>query len=243
MEHTGYLDIHTHILPGIDDGSKDWNMTKQMLRMAFAQGVHTVVATPHNYPGEPEQENERIRELCQQADELARQIDPSMRVLPGNEIFYREGIIREIEKKHILTLADSRYLLVEFHPHSSERKILQGLRELTGEGYLPIIAHVERVEALFFEERCLREAVETGCYMQINCQSLLGGRFDRRSRRLRKLIEEGKIHFLGSDCHNMKERPPLMADAVAKLKRSISAESIECVTKENIRKFLNKEYI
>lgn len=243
MENKGYLDIHTHILPGIDDGSKDWAMTEKMLRMAHEQGIRTIVATPHNYPGGPGQENARIRELCKKADELAKQVEPSMQVLPGNEVFYREGIVREIHKEHILTLADSRYLLVEFHPRSYKQEILRGLRELTENGYFPVIAHVERVEALFESEENLKEALETGCYLQTNCGSLLGGIFDRRTRRLRRLMEDGRIHFLGSDCHNLRERPPIMKDAVNRLKRSLPADCVQRVVTDNAARFLSKDYI
>lgn len=173
----GYFDIHTHILPGIDDGAKDWGMTEKMLRMACEQGIRTIVATPHNYPGEPKQENERIRGLCKEADALAKRIEPAMQVLPGNEVYYREGIIREIEREHILTLADSRYLLVEFHPESYQREIIRGLRELTENGYLPVIAHVERVGVLFENRKNLEEALKTGCYLQTNCKKPSGRSF------------------------------------------------------------------
>lgn len=243
MENTGYLDIHTHILPGIDDGSKDWSMTEEMLRMAYAQGIRTIVATPHNYPGETGVKSRAIKELCEKTEEMARRMNLFMRIFPGNEIFYREGIAREIEKGEILSLAGSRYLLVEFHPGSYRKEILNGLRELTENGYLPIIAHVERVEALFGNEKAYTEALNAGCYMQTNCASLLGSRFDKRTRRLKKLLGEGKIHFLGSDCHNVKERRPLMQDVIQKLSRSLSEDQIEKFTAENVKKFLKNEYI
>lgn len=243
MEHTGYLDIHTHILPGIDDGSRDWNMTEKMLRMAYAQGIHAIIATPHNYPGESGAGCGVIEELCEKTEELAKQIDPSMRIFSGNEIFYREGIVHEIERGEILSLAGTRYLLVEFHPRSYKKEILSGLRELTENGYLPIVAHVERIESLFENEKALQEVLNAGCYLQTNCESLLGGRFDKKARRLKKLLGEGKIHFLGSDCHNVKERQPIMRDAVQKLERNLHAEQIEKVTVENVRKLLKNEYI
>lgn len=243
MNITGYMDLHTHILPGVDDGSKDWDMTEAMLRRMHEQGVRTIVATPHNYPREPRQENEKIRELCRKVDELAKQIDSSMTVLTGNEVFYREGIIREIEREHILTLNDSRYILIEFHPRSPKGEIIRGLRELTENGYAPIVAHVERVDALFWDDKTYSEVLASGCYIQTNCESLMGGMFDRGARRLRKLIENGKIHFLGSDCHNLSSRPPMMEECIAKLRKSISAESLERLTSYNVGKFLNKEYI
>ena len=86
MGHIGYLDLHSHILPGIDDGSKNWDMTEGMLQAAYRQGVRRIVATPHNYQENRKQDNENIRELCRRADELAQMIDSSFHVLPGNEV-------------------------------------------------------------------------------------------------------------------------------------------------------------
>lgn len=243
MENKGYLDIHTHILPGIDDGAKDWDMTRQMLQKEYEQGVRIILATPHNYPGEEKQENAHVRELCEQAQKIAETIGSDFQVLPGNEVFYREGVVREIKQEHILTLADSRYVLLEYHPRSRKSEIINGIRELTENGYFPVLAHVERVEALMEDEDLRRRVLESGAYMQVNTHSLLGGYFDRRSKKLRKLIEKGQIHFLGSDCHNLGPRPPMMGDAVEKLRKSISSEMIGRITNENTMKFLEKEYI
>lgn len=242
MEHTGYLDIHSHILPEIDDGSKDWNMTEQMLRMQYKQGIRTVIATPHNYPGRGT-DKRVIDELCKKADELAKTIDDTMCVLPGNEIYYRNGILHGLEEEQILPLANSRYLLVEFHPSSYHTEIIQGLRELMEHGYIPIVAHVERVPVLFENDRWMDEALEMGCCFQCNCEDLLGGYFNRVTRRLEKLIAHGKIHFLGSDCHNVTERAPLMEDAIQRLRRHLDGDCVDKLVWNNPEKFLKNEYL
>ena len=130
MGQTEYLDLHSHILPGVDDGAKDWEMTKQMLKAVYAQGVRHIVATPHNYPGNEKQDNEKILALVGQANRLAKEITPDLEVLSGNEVLYRRGIPEEIAANHILTLAESRYLLVEFYPDERYAEVYQGLREL-----------------------------------------------------------------------------------------------------------------
>ncbi len=242
-EHIGYLDLHSHILPGIDDGSRDWDMTERMLEAAYRQGVRTMMATPHNYQGDRKQDNEKIRELCRRVNRLAQAIDPSFRILAGNEVLYREGIPEEIEAGHILTLGDSAYLLVEFFPNDSYRRIQEGLRELVEYGYYPVVAHMERVNALFGNEKRINEVIGMGCYLQVNCQSLLGGFFDRKSASLRKLIESGKIHFLGSDCHNLSGRPPIMEDCVKRLSQKLPKECVERLIYGNQEQFLNKNCI
>ncbi len=172
MKQIGYLDIHSHILPGIDDGSRNWEMTLQMLTAAYGQGVRQIVATPHNYPNDT-QDNQKILDLA--------------------------GIVEEIEKGHILTMAKSRHLLVEFYPNEQYGKVYQGLKELVEEGYDPILAHMERVHAVFEQESNVRELVKMGVLLQVNTGSLMGGAFDRRSARLRKYIEANLIHFLGAN--------------------------------------------
>ncbi|MEY8515936.1 CpsB/CapC family capsule biosynthesis tyrosine phosphatase [Lachnospiraceae bacterium 29-84] len=239
----GYLDLHSHILPGIDDGSVDWDMSARMIQAEYRQGVRTIVATPHNYQGKGQQDNERVRELCKKADILAGKIDRSFHVIPGNEVLYREGIPREIEEGHILTLGDSPYLLIEFIPNEGYRRIRQGLRELVEYGFCPVVAHMERVGALFGQEERIDELIDMGCYMQVNCHSLMGGLFDRRTARLKKFIESGRIHFLGSDCHNMTERPPIMLDCIRKLYKKLPKECVDRLVNDNQEQFLQKKYI
>lgn len=243
MDKSGYLDLHSHILPGVDDGSKDWKMTVQMLHMAYRQGVRRMVATPHNYPGPHKQDNGRIRSLVEEADRRAKQIAPDFQVFSGNEILYRRGIADEIEKGHILTLADSKYLLVEFLPGEQYDRIYQGLRELIEEGYIPVIAHMERVQVLFNHEAKIRELIEMGSLIQVNSESLAGGMFDRRAARLRRLVGDGMVHFLGSDCHNPAERPPMMKDCVEKLYQKLPETCIDQLLYENQNCFLQKKYI
>lgn len=243
MERTGYLDLHTHILPEVDDGAKDWDMTMQMLELAYRQGVRRMVATPHNYPGERRQDNEQIKSLVQEADRRAKQIAPDFQIFCGNEILYRRGIVEEIADGHILTLADSRYLLIEFYPQEQYRKIYKGLRELVEEGYYPIIAHTERVQTLLGDETKLRELLKLGALVQLNSGSLLGGMLDLRAAKLRKWIANGMVHFLGSDCHNITERPPMMNDCVEKLYRKLPKAALNRLLYENQDCFLQKKYL
>lgn len=241
MDQTGYLDMHSHILPGVDDGSKDWEMTEQMLQMAYQQGVRQIVATPHNYPGRHKQDNEKILRLAEEADRRAKRIDPDFQVLCGNEVYYRGGIASEIEAGHALTIAGSRHLLVEFHPGEQYGRIYQGLKELIEEGYDPIVAHMERVQALFVSEENVREIIKMGAYVQLNCESLTGGLFDRRASRLRSYIEKGMAHFLGSDCHNLKDRRPMMKDCVEKLYKKLPKACVDRLLYENKALILSSE--
>ncbi len=239
----GYIDVHSHILPGVDDGSKDWDMTVKMLNQVYQEGVRTIVATPHNYPGERCQDTAKIRELYEQTQKLALEIAPDFSVLLGNEIYFRESIVEEIKKGMILTMADSDYLLVEFSPRERYRVIFQGIKDLVENGYIPIIAHVERVEVLIGSDEKLSELRKMGCYMQANAEDMIGGMFDRGAGRLRKLAENGYIHLLGSDCHNLTTRPPQMQNCMKLLQKKLSPEAYQRLAVTNPERFLDKKYI
>lgn len=239
----GYIDIHSHILPGIDDGSRDWDMTREMLVQAYREGVRAMVATPHNYPGGKPQDTEKVRELHKQAQKLAGEIAPDFAVLLGNEIYFRESIAEEIKAGHILTMADSDYVLVEFHPREHYSTIFRGLKSLVEQGYIPIIAHVERVETLIGSDEKLAELRKLGCYMQANTEDMMGGMFDRGAGRLRNLAEKGYIHLLGSDCHNLTTRPPLMESCMTLLQKRLSLETFQKLAVMNPERFLEKRYM
>ena len=182
MEYTGYMDFHSHILPGVDDGSKDMGMTCQMIARAYEEGVRTIVATPHSYPDGRHPQAEKIIEVTEQVRQEVREKYPDLTILPGNEILYRESMVRELEEGKILSINQGRYVLVEFYPNETYKRIYYGLKELTENGYLPVIAHVERVDTLMSDWDKIRELIKSGCYMQSNCEAYMGGFFDRRSR-------------------------------------------------------------
>lgn len=243
MEKEGYLDLHSHILPRVDDGAADWDMTEQMLAEAYRQGVRRIVATPHSYPERRRHNAESIRELAQEADRKAKQIAADFSVYTGNEILFRRGIPEEIENGSVLTLADTSYVLVEFLPEERFSVIREGIQELLENGYYPVIAHAERVHTLFDKEEHLRGIAETGAYIQVNAGSLSGGRFDRRTARLMKYAEKGLVHFIGSDCHNMTTRPPVMRLCAERLTKKLGEKQAQEILFENQTRFLEGKFL
>lgn len=208
----GFVDIHTHILPGIDDGAADWEQTKRMLKLQSEEGVTDIIATPHfDLEGSGSSPDE-ICGLARQAEAAAGEMDLGIHVYPGCEVLFSPGVPEAYREGKILTLAQSRYVLVEFFPRSAYPEIREGIRELCMQGAVPVIAHVERYECLMNEYDRLFELEKIGALMQMNSRSILGVRWDKRVRMCRRLIRNGFVHFLGSDCHNEAERPPKMKD-------------------------------
>ena len=137
----GWVDIHTHILPGVDDGAGDWEETITLLKMAYEQGTRHLIATPHF---SRRQEVGRLKELCRRLEREAGSISSDYHVSLGQEIMYFESILEYLGEGKALTLAGSRYVLVEFAPGDSFGRISRAVRQLVQASYFPVIAHVER---------------------------------------------------------------------------------------------------
>lgn len=203
------IDIHTHVLPGIDDGARDWDTCLEMLRQSAEAGVQAVIATPHYLPWKKNSSPQEIAVLCAEAKKkLLEKHGISMDIYCGNEIYYTMDAIQNLRDGKILTLAKSNYVLVEFEPRTSYQLICRAVKEFRDAGYIPIIAHMERYECLRQSEK-LQEIKSMGALLQMNVEAFQGGMFDGESRRAKKYLTEEQIDFLASDMHGLRRRPPI----------------------------------
>lgn len=217
---TEYYDIHTHILPGVDDGARDMGETQEMLFLAYEEGIRHIVATPHFALDGKNVPVEGLQEKLGDVKKMAGKLLPEMTFSLGNELLDSPGMVEALNKGRALTLGGTRYILVEFLPRDSYSKIYASLRNYIINGYIPVVAHMERYEALYKKYSNIRELMQLGIYFQMNTDSLTGGIFQRDAVYHRRLLEEGYIHFLGSDCHRKDRRPPLMKGALRHLRRN-----------------------
>lgn len=239
----GFIDIHTHILPGVDDGSGSMEQTVRMLQIAYEQGIRTIIATPHYMPGAKNPTVERLKDIRDQVQAKAAELYSDMKILLGNEIFYSGSAVELLKSKEALTLADSRYVLVEFSTRESHSVIYKGLSELIRAGYLPILAHVERYRCFQKNEYRISDLIELGCYIQMNGDSVLGGILDTEAIYNRKLVRQGLVHFIGSDCHDDKVRIPCMKMAEKTLQKKCDEGLVGQLIYENPFKVLENTYI
>lgn len=243
MEQTGgYYDIHSHILPGVDDGSPDMETTIQMLRQAMEQNIGTMIATPHYIAGRG---NTPVAELMQIRDRVqdeAMKMNKDFRLLLGNELFYSESILDALKRGDALTLAGSRYVLVEFGFHEEYKSIYKGMRTLVNAGYIPILAHIERYQCLRRKTDLLEELVELGCYLQMNSNSLLGNLFTDAAYN-RQLVYQRLIHFIGSDCHDNKVRVPKMKAVAEIFHKKKNFSPTDLLLRENPSKIIENSYL
>ncbi|WMJ85809.1 CpsB/CapC family capsule biosynthesis tyrosine phosphatase [Anaerocolumna sp. MB42-C2] len=238
-----FIDIHTHILPGVDDGAENLVQTIEMLQQAKQQGIKTIIATPHYTCGGRNKPATTLLELQEQVQMEAARHDIEIQILPGNELYYSDGILKALETGEALTLAASRYVLVEFSPSEAYQTLYRGLGQLILAGYVPILAHVERYLCLNKKEERIKDVINLGACIQMNGASLLGGFFNREAAYNKKLVRAGLVHFIASDCHNTGHRPPLMKDIYKNLEKSFDASLLQRIFLENPMKILDDKYI
>jgi protein-tyrosine phosphatase len=244
MDKTGkFIDIHTHILPGVDDGSQSMEETIKMLQIAQQEQIETIIATPHYIPGG---RNLPVHILMQRLEEVqaeAVKVNPNMKLFLGNEIYYSNSVIEDLKTGKALTLANSRYTLVEFSTKDTDQHIYRSLSGLIRAGYIPILAHVERYRCFYKKEYLIHDLIEAGCYIQMNSRSLVGGVLDREAAYHRRLVEQGLVHLLGSDCHDDKVRVPYMTKSVQLIAKKCDESLVNKILFTNPFKVLENTYI
>ena len=225
------LDLHCHMLPGIDDGAVDLDMALEMARLSVADGVHTLACTPHIYPGLYENTASGIADAVArlQAELDAREIP--LRLLVGADVHLEPGLAESIRLGRIPTIAGSRYLLLEPPHHVAPPRFEESVFELMTAGYVPVITHPERLTWIEDHYAMFKRLVERGAWMQLTAASV-AGRFGRRPLYWsERMLDECCVHILATDAHHPRRRPPILSqgrDAAAK--RVGDAEAIHMVS-------------
>ena len=229
--HAGFVDIHCHLLPGIDDGSADWETTLGMARMAVADGTKAIIVTPHQLGNFAQNRGDDIRAWTQQLQQVLDQHDIPLRVLPGGDVRIEDGMIEGLVSGAVMTLGDlRRHVLLEL-PHELYFPLEGVLASLRRHGMIGILSHPERNRGLLREPDLLPSLVEGGCLMQVTAGSLMGT-FGPRSQELAEwMLEQGLVHFIATDAHGTKSRRPLLHRAferVAELTDEATALDLCC---------------
>ncbi len=221
------FDMHCHILPGVDDGSKNMEMSLDMLDIAYSEGTRQIVLTPHymidrnHY--EPGDLDLRFEELKEKAAEKY----PDLTLYLGNEILYEEGVVDLLKAGEIHTMNNTRYVLVEFNVQTPFRQIREAIRNLSDARYIPIIAHVERYQSVVKRMERIEEMLDMQALLQMNISSVEGGFLNESKRWCRKLLKESCITFLGTDAHNVDSRAPYSQDYIPWLRKHCGEEETE----------------
>lgn len=212
MKIDNLIEMHCHIIPGIDDGAKDIETSLKMIERLKEQGAKKIVLTPHYYS-----DNISLDDFLRKRDKafnaLLKALPPdSPELIPAAEIYISDYLFNNADIKEVC-IGNTGYALIE-HSFSSDfsSDVFDRLINLYCDyGVRPILAHIERYKALMTDKYKLEEYIDSGCLTQVNISSFADApRLVRK--KLFKYLNEGKIHFIGTDCHNLDSRPPEYED-------------------------------
>ena len=221
------FDIHCHILHNVDDGSRDLEMSLDMLHIAYEEGTRDIILTPHYMLGRNSytyaQLDERYEEL--KAAVKADGTMPDLNLYLGNEVLYEEGILTRLKEGDIHTLNMTKYVLLEYNIRTPYTEILHSIDELTQARYWPVIAHVERYQSLEDRIDRIEELIGMGCLLQMNISSIDNGFLNENKRWCRKLMKKGYITFLATDAHNADSRAPYTQEYIKWIGKKCKADA------------------
>ena len=234
------IDIHCHLLPNIDDGPSSWEESLKLGRLLTEEGVKIAVTTPHWIKGSGwEPEPDKIKGMV---DELNKRLEKEkipLKVLPGMEVGITENILELFNQGRILTLNSSPYLLIETPFISIPYGIEEVIFRLKESGIVPILAHPERCREVQGNLKRLKDLSDTGALIQITTSSLLGYFGNEAMECAITLAKEGLVHFVASDAHSSKKRPPIINEAVSILNNIVGQERVKAL-KDNAYQVIYK---
>lgn len=239
LSHRQMADIHMHIIPGVDDGSYDLSTSEIMVIMAYTQGIRTIFATPHSsaFLYDPP----RVVAQFHALQERLASLPLDLRLYLGCEVRCHRrtmhNILSALENGTLPSLNGTRYVLTEFKTSVLPEAAIHMTEQLIRNGWLPVIAHVERYPALF-DGHAIPALTEMGCLLQINSYSLVKEEKEAVSARARQLLTEGLVTFLGSDAHRLDHRPPDVRDGLDYLYDHCDAPYADAVAFGNARRLL-----
>lgn len=231
------IDIHMHVVPWVDDGPCSIDVALEMVRSNCEQGVTDIFCTSHswgcceNYTGE-------FRALKSRVEESGI----GVKLHPGCEIDCMpnavEATIGDISNGQSRTLGTSDYVLLEFYRHISTEDLMDTIRKIIAlRNNHIVIAHVERLYCIYEDESVIDELQELGCLFQLNAYSLVGERNDKIRSFARKMLEQQRISFLGSDAHRMEHRPPDVANGIQYIYETVPSNYADAVCYKNALKY------
>jgi protein-tyrosine phosphatase len=208
-----FVDIHCHLLPGIDDGAKDWDETLAMARLAVDDGTATIIATPHQLGNFGHNRGEDIRRLVAEVQQRIDAARIPLTVLPGADVRIEPDMVERLARGDVLTLGDHRrHVLLEL-PHELYLPLEPLLEQLSRRKIVGILSHPERNQGILRQPDVLAPLVEAGCLLQITAGSLCGTFGPECQKFCEWLLAEGLVHFVSTDAHGPRSRRPLMQRA------------------------------
>jgi len=226
------VDIHCHILPETDDGAVSLEESVEMCRMAAADGITTIVATPHMFDGvhqTPDRET-----ILRKIDEVTAANGGCVEIVPGGEVRYSHEIFQEAEVPNTrIKINGSSYMLLEFAFQMVPPNIEMTIFQMLNAGLTPVIAHPERNKRLQQHPEILATLIERGAFSQLDAGSLTKSFGPESYNTAKRLLEAGMAHFIATDAHHKERRRPILSAAVATAAEIVGEEYARAMVEDN----------
>lgn len=210
------IDIHSHILYGLDDGAADPSETMAMLKVAEAEGTTRIIATPHHIAGANSYTKEDLFRRFEKTKRMATEAGLAIAIDLGSELFLDDLIKGSVEGGEAFSLAGTYYILLELSMHRTTPYAEGVLSRFLSRGYRPIIAHPERSRQLRTDSELFSRILAMGCLFQVNTETLLGQGGQEAEAFVHRMLKADTVHFVASDCHSPHWRPPGLVEAYQK---------------------------
>ena len=227
------IDIHSHILPSIDDGSRSVDETFNLLKEAHEAGFTTIVSTSHYFLGHYEAEEKVRKSYIDAITQKLPEVIPDLQICVGSEIYVTNEMVSLIEEHKASTINSTKYVLFELPFEHQVPNLKDIIYNLMGHNYIPIIAHPERYKYVQKDPNLLLDLIDMGVLFQSNFASIIDWYGKEPKKAMKQLLENNFIHFLASDVHRQETIYPQIPVILDKLKEIISEEKIEELTTTN----------
>ncbi|MBR3949527.1 MAG: hypothetical protein IKJ84_02515 [Oscillospiraceae bacterium] len=237
------IDIHMHLIPGVDDGAENMEMSIVMMARSMEQGISQIIATPHSEVFRYSKEGGKI--IFKRLLDLAAKVCPDMKLYLGCEVYCETGIMAEVlealDSGRYPTMNGTKYVLMEFSQWVYPENTVPCVEALVNAGYKPIIAHMERYKYLRGNIGLVDRFREMGALIQINVYSLFDEDDDSIKNWARRLVQERKVDFLGTDAHRTYHRPPSAQWGLNWLYENVAQDYADAIAWENAHRQILRE--
>lgn len=208
------VDLHCHVLPAIDDGSESLDQSLEFCRVALQDGVTTLVATPHQKPGQFNNTPGGIHQKVIELQEAVREAALDVTIVEGAEVYCTPNLPQRLKDGEVTTInAAGRYMLLELPYQQMPLHPEDTIFQLKLSGVTPVLAHPERIAYFMADIKRLENLVRLGCLTQLTGSSLLGGFGEKAQSYALRMLERGLVHVISSDAHDTVYRPPVLSRA------------------------------
>ena len=218
------IDLHCHILPGLDDGASNLSVSLQMAKASVDQGVEVIACTPHILPGLYHNSGPAIRQAIGELQAVFDAEGIPLRLVTGADVHMCPDFAGGLRSGHLLSIADSRYVLVEPPHHTAPPQLEDFFFNLLVAGYVPVLTHPERLSWVPSRYETIQRLVQSGVWMQITAGSFTGA-FGRNALYwAERMLDEGCVHLIATDAHDAERRPPDLVAGRERVARRVGAE-------------------